>query len=540
MNAKPVKFLSGAVFMGAVLIGVGRLSLAQGAGEPPAMPAQELPAGTEVLAGGPVHEAFAKPVSMDPQSPILVPRQPPENLQEVPPAERPAGAGIVWVPGYWAWDADRLDFIWVSGCWRNAPPNTYWVPGHWLQAGDGWEWIGGFWKPITAQPQQEIQYLPAPPAPIEVEASGSPPMPDQVWVPGCWYWEGGQYIRRHGYWITQQVGWVWVPSHFAWTPRGYIFCPGHWDHDLDNRGVLFCPTFFPLEVRLRHGFVFSPGVCVDLGMLRLNLFTCPQYRHYYFGDYYDDSYRRAGIYPWFQCQTVHTWYDPLFIYDRWHFQRTDPHWAANQAREFELRRSNRDLRPARTFTELQGQMSRLPANRRTERPLVESVKSYASSQSTPIKFERISTAERQQIATKSTDVHNLRDQRNRWEAAPAQQKVAVGSTPTHRTTPETRVPTESKTASPEEHTVTQPTRTARQTVVTPPRAVRVTQPEREVVPVTPRTPQPSESRYIAKQPPSHPVQEQVHTSPATSSRSSGHDSQQRPDSTNSQGRNRGQ
>ena len=86
---------------------------------------------------------------MDAQAPILVPQQPPENLQEVPPAEQPAGAGIVWVPGYWAWDADRNDFIWVSGCWRNAPPNTYWVPGHWLQAGNGWEWIGGFWKPIT-------------------------------------------------------------------------------------------------------------------------------------------------------------------------------------------------------------------------------------------------------------------------------------------------------------------------------------------------------------------------------------------------------
>ena len=84
------------------------------------MPAEELPAGSEVLARGPVHEAFAKPVTMDPEAPVLVPKQPPEALQEVPPPEKPAGADIVWVPGYWAWDADRNDFIWVSGCWRNA------------------------------------------------------------------------------------------------------------------------------------------------------------------------------------------------------------------------------------------------------------------------------------------------------------------------------------------------------------------------------------------------------------------------------------
>src|SRR3974390_165648 len=89
---------------------------AQDAQNPPAMPAEELPAGAQVLTGGPGHEAFAKPVSMDPQAPILVPLQPPQNLQEVPPAERPAGADIVWVPGYWAWDGDRNDFVWVSGC----------------------------------------------------------------------------------------------------------------------------------------------------------------------------------------------------------------------------------------------------------------------------------------------------------------------------------------------------------------------------------------------------------------------------------------
>ena len=126
--------------------------------------------------------------------------------------------------------------------------------------------------------------------------------------------------------------------------------------------------------------------------------------------------RGSGFLPWFKCQTIHTWYDPLFVYDRWHFQQTDPHWAANLAHGFELRRSNRDLRPARTFTELQVQMTRLPANRRPERPLVESVKTYAASQHTPIKFERINNTERQQIAVKATDVRSLRDQRAQWEA----------------------------------------------------------------------------------------------------------------------------
>jgi len=540
MNTKLLRYLGATLAAGVMLTADQLPVLAQDAGQVPAVPAEELPAGSEVLSGGPVHEAFAKPVSMDAQAPIVVPKQPPQNLQEVPPAEQPAGAGIVWVPGYWAWDADRNDFIWVSGCWRNAPPNTYWVPGHWLQLDTGWEWIGGFWKPITSDPQQELEYLPAPPAPIEVDAPTSPPLPDQAWVPGCWYWNQGQYVQRHGYWVTQQVGWVWVPSHYAWTPRGYIFAQGHWDHDMDNRGVLFCPTFFPGEVRARAGFVFSPEVCVDLGMLRLNLFVYPRYHHYYFGDYYDDAYARVGILPWFKCQTVHTWYDPLFVYDRWHFQQTDPHWAAEQARGFESRRSNRDLRPARTYVGLQAQMARLPANRRPERPLVESVKTYAASQRTPIKFERITTVERQQIAVKAADVRNLRDQRGQWEAPTVAQRAATVPTPRTGTTtkaepartearPVTKPQTPTKSeAPPSAATVAKTTREARPPAVVPAHPVRVTQPERVTVTSPPRTPQPAQSHFIPKQPPSRPVQEQSHVTPAPSPQSTSRDSQTRP------------
>jgi hypothetical protein len=487
------------------------------------MPSEELPAGAEVLTGGPVHEAFAKPVSMDPQAPIIVSQQPPANIQEVPPAERPAGADIVWIPGYWAWDADRNDFVWVSGCWRNAPPNTYWVPGHWLQAGDGWEWISGFWKPLSTEPQQQIEYLPAPPAPVEVEPPGSPPMADQVWVPGCWYWAQGHYVQRHGYWIMPYVGWVWVPSHYVWTPRGYIFAQGHWDHDMDNRGVLFCPAFFPHAVRVRPGFVFSPGMCVDLGMLRLNLFVYPRYRHYYFGDYYDDNYSRIGIFPWFRCQSIHTWYDPLFVYDRWHFRQTDPHWAANQARAFELRHSHQELRPARTYEALRVQMSRLPQNRRPERPLVEPVRTYAASAQTSIRFERINAAERQQIATRATDVHTLREQRATWEAAPGPRPTSPGPAK-----PGTGPATPAR--APEPPAVAKPSRQSRPNAVVPPKPVRVTQPERVTVPTLPRTTQPSESRFIPTVPPGHPAQEQTHATGPAKPHSPAHDAQSQKNS----------
>ena len=472
-----------------LLLGVRAVFAQQSAQEtPPPVPSEELPAGSLIMASGPVHEAFAKPVSLDPQAPIVVPNQPPANLQEVPPSEKPLGAGVVWVSGYWAWDADRNDFIWVSGCWRNAPPDTYWVPGYWLQADNGWQWIGGFWAPIAAQAQQTIEYLPVPPAMAGVESVGTPPQPDQTWVPGCWYWVQDRYVWRPGYWMVQQVGWVWLPSHYVWTPRGYIFCQGHWDYDLDNRGVLFTPTYFPPAVRVLPGFVFCPSVCVDLGVLRLNLFAYPRYRHYYFGDYYDDSYRGVGIYPWFQCQTVHTWYDPLFVYDRWHYRQTDPHWADNRAHDFEQRRTNRDLRPPRTFAEERDHAVRQPlSNRRSERPLVQPLKTYVASPTTPIKFERVNAADRQQLSTRATEDRKLRDQRNRWESPAVQPATGVHGATRRQTTTETRAASEAAVNPPVTRSTARPVKETKPSEVSQPQADRVTRPtNREVAPATAR------------------------------------------------------
>src|SRR4030042_3966049 len=91
--------------------------------QPPPWPAQEQP---EVLTRGPVHEAFAEPVTLQVEAGLIVPNRPPANIDEVPPAYRPQGEDVVWVPGYWSWDADRNDFIWVSACWRVPPPDMYW------------------------------------------------------------------------------------------------------------------------------------------------------------------------------------------------------------------------------------------------------------------------------------------------------------------------------------------------------------------------------------------------------------------------------
>ena len=78
--------------------------------------------GAQVLTRGPVHEAFAGMVTFNPEPGIVVTKAPPDVIEEVPPEERPEGDNVTWIPGYWAWDDERSDFLWVSGTWRALPP----------------------------------------------------------------------------------------------------------------------------------------------------------------------------------------------------------------------------------------------------------------------------------------------------------------------------------------------------------------------------------------------------------------------------------
>jgi hypothetical protein len=386
---------------------------------PPAVPSQEQP---EVLTSGPVHEAFAEPVNLQVQAGLVAPQQPPANIVENAPPQRPAGNQFVLIPGYWAWDSNRNDYIWVSACWRAAPPNMYWVPGYWAKVNDGWEWVAGFWAQSGAQ---EIEYLPAPPALADEQPSISP-SEDQIWVPTCQYWHQGRYVMRAGYWLTAQQGWVWVPSHYIWTPRGYVFSPGHWDYSLERRGMLFAPVYFPRGMHIRAGFTFSPSIVISLGLLQVNLFTCPRYSHYYFGDYYDDAFISIGIFPRFECERIHTWYDPIYVYDRWSNRRTEPHWQEHERHEYDLRRNDRDLRPPRTYREMETRQAGMSAEQqktiRIARPLTEATASRAT-----MRFQQIDTKTQRQITTKATEVSKFSDKRNNWESAPTTEKTTQPS-----------------------------------------------------------------------------------------------------------------
>src|SRR5437016_3452747 len=116
------RFIRHAAILGSALLIAGwtnHIAPAQQTAPPPAATAtsEQPQPGVEVLARGPVHEAFAQPYAADPAPTPVVPKAPPAPVPELPPNNKPDGANVEWIPGYWSWDGDRADFIWVSGTW---------------------------------------------------------------------------------------------------------------------------------------------------------------------------------------------------------------------------------------------------------------------------------------------------------------------------------------------------------------------------------------------------------------------------------------
>jgi hypothetical protein len=316
---------------------------------PPLKPAAPPPAGTgelpppapapEVQARGPVHEAFAEPATPPSAAPV-VPKPPPPPVKELPPPQKPAGKGVQWIPGYWQWDEERNNYLWVSGCWRLPPPGKVWLPGRWQEVSRGWQWVSGSW--VEGQ-RSEVGLLPPPPPPKEQPAPRL--APGQVYEPGCWVYRDNRYVWRPGFALAVPKGWVWVSARYSWTPAGCIFVEGHWDYPLGERGLLFAPVAFPGSVAATTQYV--PSYVVREECLLGSLFVRAAARHYYFGDYFEQRYQRQGFVPWTSYHLPGAEFDSLFGYYRQH--AGDGKWEPSIRALFAARYAGKVPRPPRTL-----------------------------------------------------------------------------------------------------------------------------------------------------------------------------------------------
>jgi len=371
--------------------------------------------GAQVLTRGPVHEAFAETVTFDPQPGVVVPKAPPAAIEELPPEQRLDGANVAWIPGYWGWDDERNDFLWVSGIWRDLPPGRQWVPGYWGQSAQGHQWTSGYWADAQAT---NVQYLPEPPATAEAGPNIAAPSPDATWLPGSWLWLQNRYAWRPGFWAAAQSNWDWVPSHYVWAPRGYVFVDGYWDYSIGRRGVLFAPVYFNNSMYAQPGFSYSPTMVINPAVFADNLFLRPQYQHYYFGDYYAANYRAAGFYPSYSYNSGRYGYDPIYAHERWQ-HRGDGQWEQRVADDFQNRRDHVDARPPRTWAAQAALGAGAAQSRDRGLVMAAPLNSLVRSKDSPLKFQPVAPFERQKLAQQARQVQQFGAQRQKLESGVA-------------------------------------------------------------------------------------------------------------------------
>jgi hypothetical protein len=280
--------------------------------------------GVQTLTRGPVHEAFASPTVADPKPGLVVPKPPPADIKEQPPEYQPEGQNVQWFPGYWAWDEDRDDYIWISGAWRDPPPGKRWVPGYWAEVPGGFQWVAGFW--IDEQ-VEEMQYLKPPPESLEQGPSVASPGDDYFYIPGNWSYINNDYQWNAGYWAPYREDWVYVPAHWVWTPGGCVFVNGYWDWRVPRRGQIFAPIFISPVVYQRPTYFYTPRCVINTSNLFVHLWVRDSYCHYYFGNYYGPTYAHRHFTPWCNYTARPRCYDPLFTYCNVHYHRQGINYA---------------------------------------------------------------------------------------------------------------------------------------------------------------------------------------------------------------------
>lgn len=376
--------------------------------------------GYDALTRGALHEAFASPYVSDPAPGVIVEEQPPEPIDEVPPGQMPAGESIVWIPGYWGWDPDEDDFIWISGVWRDVPADRRWIPGYWTGVDEGWQWVPGFW---TSAETDQLVYRPVPPETLEQGPNVAPPDGDYFWIPGCWLWQEVQYEWRPGYWAPSIADWVWIPDQHIWTPYGCVFVPGYWDFALVDRGMMFAPVHFTSAVYREPAFRYVPTVVIDPAPLLIHLFVSPTYSHYYYGDYYAFQPRgpQFDFYPWYAYHDRPSLYDPLLTYYQWSYARQDVNIVQRLYSWNQYFVRHEDYRPPHTFRAQREFLARIDRDSIPIQPTTlafgQTLPDYIESRSSHVDFRPVTEPTRERIVERTQALQQFQQERSRFEVA---------------------------------------------------------------------------------------------------------------------------
>jgi len=176
---------------------------------------------------------------------------------------------------------------------------------------------------------------------------------------------------------------------------------------------MFSPVYFSGPV-----VYYRPAVCIDSRAVTVSLFCRPAYCHYYYGDYYGESYVTIGIHPWFYYGHPRYGYDPLFCYYRAYNYR-NPQWEANLHAWHAYYVGHPEMRPPHTLVE---QRRLLADPRARERPdfrnlaVGHTVEQLRNNPNGPMRVQSVPAAQRMAIQQSARQAANVKNERSQMES----------------------------------------------------------------------------------------------------------------------------
>jgi hypothetical protein len=167
---------------------------------------------------------------------------------------------------------------------------------------------------------EATQYLPPPPLDRPPGPSSQAGSSDSFWLPGHWEFKDGDYQWRDGFWTKQQSDWIWQPSRYVWTPKGFVFSSGFWDYEPAIRGLPYASVHFPNRSGREEEIRFAPEYQIAKpSFLMAHLFIHANDPHFYWGDYYGQTYLDIGFLPWYRAAAADFPSASLIGYYEWKF-----------------------------------------------------------------------------------------------------------------------------------------------------------------------------------------------------------------------------
>jgi len=105
---------------------------------------------------------------------------------------------------------------------------------------------------------------------------------------------------------------------------------------------LFAPVAFNYAVARPAGWYYRPSYVLQPQPLLAAMFARPAFGHYYFGDYFGQTYRQAGYVPWIDYHVARNVPNPNVAYYHW---RHDRDLLVDLRQTYKLREEGRAPRP---------------------------------------------------------------------------------------------------------------------------------------------------------------------------------------------------